>query len=416
MEEKLRLVLGIAKNGVYVDGIIHSISQPIDSMIVNDHLLSKSPNIYGETVLEYLSSDPLDAIYRLTPTIKNDNLYILHSYTSGSMDDFLTRTNLQMSLANILFNQDDIVLTKVSLFLNSKEEWIDPTLINVVTFCLNSKVNIQGLPYNEGTWDYILGAVSGAEYIIIPEIPHHDVSLIYNFINKYPGRIRKIFISKSLVVQNNDNDLLSSVIESESLSFSKEPIVRSEPSLLFPDLSQGIKNINLNSNRKEGASYLILSKYPDVLNMLNGWILSNSWDKFESTHDFIQILFPNTVPGTYNKEYTITNDDVALLNNNKDFIRMAEEAFVYMMFFYGMRYDERSSSFVIFDDNRYLSYFVNGGSNRHNHLRITRILKFLRLFPSLNAIYSLFKSVISKTVNDYYRYIPSDTIRYWNSS
>jgi len=107
-------------------------------------------------------------------------------------------------------------------------------------------------------------------------------------------------------------------------------------------------------------------------------ILSFSNNQLETTHNYIQWIFPTTEKSKFNKNAPImTNEIIENFKNNPKCKENMLKCFEKMLNFYGLtlenkcivkniNYKERSYNWI------YLHH--------HNYLRITRILKSLKLF------------------------------------
>ena len=113
--------------------------------------------------------------------------------------------------------------------------------------------------------------------------------------------------------------------------------------------------------------------------LFNYWEADNQW--LEETHDYIQWMFPlNTrsfhhpfiAPVLKDSELEIAkNDEIIQHNMIVSFQRMLE--------FYGLRFNEEENKIEKNDsfDERVKVWLY---PNNHNHLRLTRIIKSMRLF------------------------------------
>jgi hypothetical protein len=103
-------------------------------------------------------------------------------------------------------------------------------------------------------------------------------------------------------------------------------------------------------------------------------------DQLERTHDYIQWLFPLNEPSGFNIDAPILNDEaISRFRGNSSLRRGLQTSLIVMLAFYGLEMRgtvplsvTRASSFTERAEN-----WVT--PSNHNHLRITRILKSLRL-------------------------------------
>jgi hypothetical protein len=103
-------------------------------------------------------------------------------------------------------------------------------------------------------------------------------------------------------------------------------------------------------------------------------------DQLERTHDYIQWLFPLNEPSGFNIDAPILNDEaISRFRANPSFRRGLQTSLIVMLSFYGLEMRGSVPLSVI----RGSSFTERAGNwitpSNHNHLRITRILKSLRL-------------------------------------
>ena len=132
-------------------------------------------------------------------------------------------------------------------------------------------------------------------------------------------------------------------------------------------------------------------------------------------------MFPNLKPGKAKQYLTTTLEDVKLLTQNKEFIRMMEYGFQLILEFYGLKYSNGKIEFSMKNDfygnglQRYTTYFVQGGFTKHNHPRITRIISSLRLFE-LDEQYETFHEFALMTADRYDKHISPKTKQFWKNA
>lgn len=126
--------------------------------------------------------------------------------------------------------------------------------------------------------------------------------------------------------------------------------------------------------RQADTTKSIINFYLNIEPSVTGYMFEDiiyNWDDdtLEKTHDYIQYLFPLQEKSKYNKkDILLTEDDIKIFKTNKKIRENVREALHRMLFFYGI------SDFV-FDGER--KHWMT--PNNHNHLRLTRIMKFLQL-------------------------------------
>lgn len=105
-------------------------------------------------------------------------------------------------------------------------------------------------------------------------------------------------------------------------------------------------------------------------------ILKKNNDYWEDCHDFIQWLFPLNEYSNYNHSAPILKeDDITQLQElflwNPELVSGAVNRF---MNFLGFEYNQSGYYIVRFND-----FYIRVAKFNHNHLRITRLIKFLKL-------------------------------------
>ena len=100
-------------------------------------------------------------------------------------------------------------------------------------------------------------------------------------------------------------------------------------------------------------------------------------ERLESVHDFIQWMFPLTEPSPVNPDAPVLDEEtIAVFHARPDLRDALRTSWLRMLAFYGVELSEgrvtRAASF-----NQKSANWL--WPNNHNHLRITRILKCLRL-------------------------------------
>ena len=118
----------------------------------------------------------------------------------------------------------------------------------------------------------------------------------------------------------------------------------------------------------------IIDFYVNEKQSSNGYFFNDiveNWNnhKLESKHDYIQYLFPLEEKSRYNPNATIlTKKDIEIFKTNKKIRKNVIRALQRMLHFYGIDH-------FVFDGTR--KHWMKKGD--HNHLRLTRIMKFLQL-------------------------------------
>lgn len=139
--------------------------------------------------------------------------------------------------------------------------------------------------------------------------------------------------------------------------------------------------------------------YRKTLKEISKWVQEKKWNFFEADQNYFSIIFP-----------TQENPE---LQNNKDFTDMMRAAFKDMMTFYGLILVMNKLN--ISDKEKLITYFIQGGSGKQNHLRIAQILTSLKLFQQLD-LYLALKEVTNQVADAYPHIISTETKQLWNSA
>ncbi|KAH8596867.1 opioid growth factor receptor conserved region-domain-containing protein [Bisporella sp. PMI_857] len=110
-------------------------------------------------------------------------------------------------------------------------------------------------------------------------------------------------------------------------------------------------------------------------------ILSWGADRLEASHDYIQILFPLPEASGVNGIAPVINEEVFKAFRSSSSLRaQLREAFKKILWFYGFRLVEEDGVKKVVKAADYQEYFGNWNTRfDHNHLRITRIIRSLRV-------------------------------------
>jgi hypothetical protein len=135
-------------------------------------------------------------------------------------------------------------------------------------------------------------------------------------------------------------------------------------------------------------------------------ILKWDYDSLESTHDYIQWLFPLDVASAYNCNAPIlAQEDIDTFLNSTELQHNVIKALLVMLEFYG--FSLNAAGRIVRSDrfNERATNWINAGN--HNLLRITRILKSLSMlglndyakefFSALQSVYADYPNIIRKS-------------------
>ncbi|HIK14447.1 MAG TPA: hypothetical protein IGS53_04030 [Leptolyngbyaceae cyanobacterium M33_DOE_097] len=141
-----------------------------------------------------------------------------------------------------------------------------------------------------------------------------------------------------------------------------------------------------------------------------------AWDfeQLESVHDFIQWLFPLPEKSAFNPNApTVDADVIAAFQTNPHLRQNLLHSFTVMLLFYGLQREQQNGAIAIHRAANYpqrKSEWVQPFN--HNFLRITRILKCLRLFglrTEAEAFYACLHSIYQENSQQ----IGHETFQYW---
>jgi hypothetical protein len=142
-----------------------------------------------------------------------------------------------------------------------------------------------------------------------------------------------------------------------------------------------------------------------------------TWDygKLEDTHDYIQVLFPLPESSAFNSRAPILRpEDISEFRANASIRENLLRSFRLMLDFYGLEYAEAPP--LVRNADHFLeqarSWLVFGD---HNHLRITRILKCLRIC-GLDVAARAFLACLLSLREEQPREISEETLAYWRDA
>jgi hypothetical protein len=143
-------------------------------------------------------------------------------------------------------------------------------------------------------------------------------------------------------------------------------------------------------------------------------------DQLEAVHDFIQWVFPLPEPSGFNAAAPILNrESMQEFRKRPELRQNLRVSFLRMMNFYGLRARSGEQITVTRAPNFTAKATVWLSPGNHNHLRITRILRCLRLL-GLEAEAKAFFDCLSEIYEDEQKKplasISSETILYWRGA
>jgi hypothetical protein len=133
-------------------------------------------------------------------------------------------------------------------------------------------------------------------------------------------------------------------------------------------------------------------------------ILDMNIDEWECCHNFIQWIFPLPEPSQFNiKAPLLTKEDIQIFKTDSIIQQNICRAYLSFLSFLGLCYN-KVDNLVIFDTDRILRFL---GPLNHNHLRITRVLRFITLIgrdKDAIKLYTFLNNI----------QIPLASLNYWN--
>ena len=132
----------------------------------------------------------------------------------------------------------------------------------------------------------------------------------------------------------------------------------------------------------------------------------NKW-QLEYRHDYIQLVFPTDEQSMHSLLPPISDDDIICLRENEDALNNIRTMYKHMLLFWKI------------DDNHLNIWNKNirrhwNNKNNHNHLRMTRVLKSLKLLQ-LDEEYDDFCRRINYIILVPECKISTETINIWNN-
>jgi len=155
--------------------------------------------------------------------------------------------------------------------------------------------------------------------------------------------------------------------------------------------------------------YLEFFKNKNVYKYKLDEILAWPNSKLESTHDFIQWVFPNFEKSKYNTNTPdLTLEEVNAIKNDPVAYTNMLNAWRRMFDFYGFNF--QSDKVLSKNENFFTPHWISLGN--HNYLRITRIIKCMKIFQLDNLANSLM-NCLEELYPEYSVQIGLVTLEFW---
>jgi hypothetical protein len=158
---------------------------------------------------------------------------------------------------------------------------------------------------------------------------------------------------------------------------------------------------------------------PDQRGRYLGEVLQWSDDELECVHDYIQWLFPLPERSGFNASAPVLDEPtIREFRSRHDLHRNLRASLLRMLAFYGLEIVDHpaavrpAASFTERSEN-WLT------ANNHNHLRITRILKSLRILgleTEVTAFFDCLAAIYREESTKAFPGISEETIRFWHSA
>lgn len=157
---------------------------------------------------------------------------------------------------------------------------------------------------------------------------------------------------------------------------------------------------------------------PDSRGRMLEEIWAWNYERLESTHDYIQWLFPLRERSRFNRNAPVLNEEiVAAFNNDKGLRLRLFKSFKVMLKFYGLQCSKWDSPSVEVSKSEEYELrkekWIN--SRNHNYLRITRILTSLRILGLSNYAIAFF-NCLSKIYEESSQKIEPETYNFWRNA
>jgi hypothetical protein len=153
-----------------------------------------------------------------------------------------------------------------------------------------------------------------------------------------------------------------------------------------------------------------------------GRLLNEIWQQdyqwLEKTHDYIQWLFPLTERSRFNFDAPIlTYADIQIFQEHESLRKNLSKSLKLMLGFYGLSCQEKENGRIEIKINESFSERKHNWVwfSKHNHLRITRILKSLRLLGLEKYAQALFKC-LEEIYNLENGKISYESFSYWQNA
>lgn len=164
-------------------------------------------------------------------------------------------------------------------------------------------------------------------------------------------------------------------------------------------------------NETEMLYHFLIGNGKDIYGRTHEQILSMSDFKLETTHNYIQWLFPLNTPSRYADSIVLTDEMILSFQSDKDILDNMHRAFERMMRFYG--FGRNGQGQLIIASSRIKMRMTWLNRNNHNFLRLTRILRSLHLFGMSDLEHELF-AILHSLANEYT--FLTDPYEYWKDA
>ncbi|HIP36680.1 MAG TPA: hypothetical protein EYG85_07480, partial [Crocinitomix sp.] len=140
---------------------------------------------------------------------------------------------------------------------------------------------------------------------------------------------------------------------------------------------------------------------------------SFDYHKLEYTHDFIQWLFPTNEISRFNPSAPVVSNQIAEQFQTSEIAKKnLHKSFCLMLDFYGLEIEENGQIKIGDKFNKRSQNWISLAN--HNYLRITRILKSLKLL-GLEKQAIEFQRILSEIYELYPHKIGKKTLSFWSN-
>jgi hypothetical protein len=141
--------------------------------------------------------------------------------------------------------------------------------------------------------------------------------------------------------------------------------------------------------------------------MIQKW----SYDRLEAAHDYVQWMFPLTEESMFNPDAPIlTQEDIQIFRSDPELKGKVIDCCQKFLWFLGLQFDMEDSKWIVKKGPNFAERREVWEEFNHNWLRVTRVIKSLRLLgleEQAKAFFAMASTLIPRQ---------SDSYRYWEDA